>query len=71
MEKEAFTNFFGVLKRFIEVIKLQSFEFSVSDVIPTGVQKICNLFFLAFFVSFVEKKPYKGLQVLDHFKRTY
>ena len=39
----------SVLVRFNEVIKLQSFEFSVSDVIPANVQNISPLVFFAFF----------------------
>ena len=38
MDKEPCTKFCGILIRFHEVIKLQSFGFSVSDVIP----ETCN-----------------------------
>ena len=38
MDKEPCTKFCGILIRFHEVIKLQSFGFSVSDVIPEA----CN-----------------------------
>ena len=56
MEKEPSDKFCGILMRFLEVIRLQSFELSVSDIIPTDVQNISHLFFFAFFVSFLEKK---------------
>ena len=42
--------------RLHEVLKLQSFEFSVSDVIYANVQNISPLIFFAFFVSIMEKK---------------
>ena len=45
MEKEPCTRFCSVLVRFDEVIKLQSFEFSVSDIIPANVQNISPLVF--------------------------
>ena len=72
MEKESCTKFCGVLAGFHEVIKLQSFEFSVSDVIPANVQNISPRVFLAFFVSFVEKNsPVTFHGVFDNFSRTY
>ena len=37
MEKERCTKFCGNLMRFHEVLKLQSFAFSVCDVIPANV----------------------------------
>ena len=49
MEKKSCTKFCGVLVRFHEIIELQSFEFSVSDVISTNVQNISSLVFFAFF----------------------
>ena len=49
MEKESCTKFCGVFVRFHEIIKLQSFEFSVSDAIPANVQNISSLVFFAFF----------------------
>ena len=71
MEKDPCTNFCGVLVRFHEVIKLQSSEFSVSDVIPTNVQSMSPLVFFAFFTSFQEKKrPIKFHGVFDHFSQT-
>ena len=45
MEKEPCTRFCSVLVRFDEVIKLQSFEFSISDIIPANVQNISALVF--------------------------
>ena len=72
MRKDPCTKFCGVLIRFHEVVKLQSFEFSVSDVIPENVQHISPLVFFAFFVSFMEKKPpIKFYGVFDHFSRAY
>ena len=72
MRKDPCTKFCGVLIRFHKVVKLQSFEFSVSDVIPENVQNISPLVFFAFFVSFMEKKPpIKFYGVFDHFSRAY
>ena len=72
MEKEPCTKFCGVLVRFHELIKLQSFEFSVSDIIPTNVQNISLLVVFSYFVSFMEKKSrIKFYGVFDHFSRTY
>ena len=73
MEKEPVTKFFSVLVRFHVVIKLQSSEFSVSDVIHGNVQNISVLIFFAFFfVIFMEQKPpMKFYVVFDHFSRTY
>ena len=52
------------LVRFHVVIKLQGFEFSVSDVIA--------LVFFAFFFFLMEKKPpVKFYGVFDHFSRIY
>ena len=48
--------------RLREVIKLQSFEFRVSDVIPVNVQNIPLLVLFPFYVSFIKKK---------HFSRAY
>ena len=70
MEKEPGTKFCSLLVRFQEVIKLQSFEFSVSEVIPANVQNIAPLVFFAFFVSFMEKRsPLKFHVVFNHFSR--
>ena len=76
MEEGRSTNFCSFLVRFYDVIKLQSFEFSVSEVIPTNAQNISPLvffvFFVSFFVRFLEKKPpIKFYGVFDHFSRTY
>ena len=68
MDEEPCTNFCGVLTRFHEVIKMQSFEFSVSDVIPTNVQNISPLVFFTFFVSFMEKNPTKFYGILTFFR---
>ena len=48
-EKEPFTKFEGVLISFHEVIKLQSFEFRVGNVIPENDQKTSHLTFLYIF----------------------
>ena len=49
MEKEHCTKFCCALIKFQEVIKLQSFIFSISDAIPANVQNISLLVFFAFF----------------------
>ena len=56
MDKEPRTKFSGVLIRFHEVIKFQSFEFSVSDVIPVAVTNIPHLVFFAFFLLVLWRK---------------
>ena len=72
MEKESCTKFCGVLVRFYKFLKLQSFEFSISGIIPANVQIISPLVFSAFFVGFIEKvPPIKFYTVFDHFSRTY
>ena len=72
MEKEPCEQSCSLLVRFHEVIKLQSFQSSVSDVIPANAQNISLLVFFAFFVRFMGKKPpMKFYGVLDHFSRTY
>ena len=53
LEKEPSTKFSCVLVNFRKIMKFQSFEFGVSDVIPTDIQNISLLFFL----NFIEKKP--------------
>ena len=45
MKKEPCTKFHGLQIRIHEVIELQSFKFSVSDVIPANVQNISPLVF--------------------------
>ena len=58
--------------RLREVIKFQSFEFHVSDVIPVNVENIPLLVLFPFFVSFIKKKPpTKFKSVLEHFSRAY
>ena len=49
MEKEHCTKFCCALIRFQEVIKLQSFVFTISDATPANVQNISLLVFFAFF----------------------
>ena len=73
MEKEeSCTKFCAILVGFHEAIKLQSFEFSESDVIPVNVQNISPLVFFAFFVSVVEKNfLIKFHGVFDNFSQTY
>ena len=72
MDKGPCTKFCVILIRFHEVIKLQSFEFSVSDVVSAIVQNISPLVFFALFVSFMEKKPpIKFYSVFNHFLRSY
>ena len=55
MDKAPCTKLYGVLIRFLKVIKL-SFEFNVSDVIPANVQNISPpfLFFVMFLYIFYE-----------------
>ena len=50
MKKELCTKFCGILVRFYEVIKLQSFEFSVNEVILANVQKHFTPGFLCIFM---------------------
>ena len=72
MEKEPCTKFCDVLIRFQEVIKLEGFKFSVSDVITANGQNFSPLVFFAFFVRFTDKKlPIKLCGVFTHFSRTY
>lgn len=49
IEKESCTKFGGVLIGFHEIMKLDSFEFGVSVVIPANVQNISALIFFAYF----------------------
>ena len=53
LEKEPSTKFSCVLVNFRKIMKFQSFEFGVSDVIPTDIQNISLLLFF----NFIEKKP--------------
>ena len=72
MEKQPCTTFYGVLIRFLDVIKLQSFEFSVNDIIPANVQNISPLLLLHFFFCLTEEKhPLKFYGVFDNFSRSY
>ena len=52
MEKKPFKNVCEVLVSFHEVMKLQSFEFSVNDVIPANTQNILPLVFFAYLCYF-------------------
>ena len=53
-------------------MKLQTFEFDISDVIHMNLQQISSLDFLHIFVNFVKKKPCtKFYGVSDHFSPTY
>ena len=38
-------------------IKLQSFAFSVCDIIPANVKDMSTMVFVAFLVTFMEKTP--------------
>ena len=49
MEKELCTKFCGALINSHEIMKLQSFESGVSDVITADVQNNSSLVFLAYF----------------------
>ena len=49
MEKEPCTAFCPVLTNSHEVVKLQSFEFSIEDIIPVNVRNIPSLVFFAYF----------------------
>ena len=48
MEKEPYTKFCGVLINFNEVMKLQSVDFGVSDIIPANVQNISPQAFFSY-----------------------
>ena len=57
MEEKTCAKFGGVLITFHEVVKLQSFEFGVSDVIPANVQNISPLVvFLCVFLLVLWRK---------------
>ena len=66
MEKEPYTKLCSILVRFQKIVKLQIFEFSKSDVMPTNVQNISRWFSFLFFASFMEKKP--SIQFLTIFQ---
>ena len=55
MEKKPCAKFCGLLISFHKVMKSQSFESDVSDVVPANVQNFSSLFSLHIFVSFMEK----------------
>ena len=68
MQEKTCTKCCGVLISFHEVMKLQSLEFGLSDVIPANIQNISSLVFF----SFMEKKlSTKFYGVFDHFSRNY
>ena len=48
MEKEPCTKFLGVLISFHEIMKLQSSESDVSDIVPANIQNISFLVFFAY-----------------------
>ena len=58
MKKEPCTKFCGALISSHEIIKLQSFESGVSDVIPTNMQNISSMVFFAFFFKFHGKRTF-------------
>ena len=61
MDKAPCTKLYGVLIRFLKVIKL-SFEFNVSDVIPANVQNISPVFIFCYvFVHFL--RAYEAYEV--------
>ena len=56
---------------FHEVMKLKSFEFDVSDVIPANVQIVSPWYSLHIFVNFMKRGPTtKFYGVFDHFSQT-
>ena len=60
-----------VLVSFYEVMKLQSFEFDIYDVIPANTQNFSPWFSLHIFVNFVEREPSaRFYDVFEHFLRT-
>ena len=66
MEKEPSANFWGVLIIFHEVIKIQSVEFDVSDIVPANEYSIAphkNLWFLKFqMMKTVSQRKWRLLQ---------
>ena len=65
MKRETSTKFCGVLISLHEVMKLQNFEFDVSDAIPADVLDISpffNCLFVCLFLYYMqEKMPYDVL----------
>ena len=57
MKKELCTKFCGVLISYHEVMKLQSFESDLSDVIPRMYKTIYHWVSLHIFVNFMKNKP--------------
>ena len=53
MEKESSVKFLNI---FYEVMKLQSFEFDISDLIPVNTHDIFKLAFFHTFAIFMEKE---------------
>ena len=61
LKKETCTKFCGVLISFNEVMKLQSFEFGVSDFISIFIYKTFHRrFSFHIFVNFIENKPLRS-----------
>ena len=69
MGKEPYTRFYGVLIRFQEVIKLQSFKFSEMTSYHECTKHFSPGFLCVF--RFMEKKPIRFDGVFVHFSRTY
>ena len=71
MGKDPYTKFCGVLIRFQEVRKLQSFKFSEMTSYPRMDKTFHPWFSLHVFVRFMEKKSTKFYGVFVHFSGTY
>ena len=73
MEKDLLcTNFCGALISPHEVMKLQSFEFGVSEAHPQIYKTFHSWCSLHVFIDFMEKEPFTQFYgCLDHFKWTY
>ena len=72
MEKEPCTKFYGVLISSHEVMKLESFQSSASDVVSANVQNISALVFFVHFCQFYENEIFTQFYGrFDHFLRTY
>ena len=72
MEKELCAKFCGASISSYEVVKLQSFESGVSEVITANVKNISPLLFLHVFDNFMKKVVFTEFHGrFDHFSRTY
>ena len=71
MVQEPCTKFYGVLIGFHEIIKLKSFKFSVSDIIPRKYKTCHPWFSLDFLLVFMEKTPptIKFYSIFHHLSR--